>query len=70
MEKKTFEIHGMKCNHCKATVEEAVKALPGVAGAEASIEDATLTVNYDPAAVDEQQIASAVADSGRFELSL
>lgn len=60
----------MKCNHCKATVEEAVKALPGVAGAEASIEDATLTVNYDPAAVDEQQIADAVADSGRFELDL
>lgn len=70
MEKKTFGIHGMKCNHCKATVEEAVKALPGVEGAEASIEEATLTINYDPKTVDEQQIADAVADSGRFELVL
>lgn len=60
----------MKCNHCKATVEEAVKALQGVEGAEASVEAATLTVDYDPTAVDEQQIADAVADSGRFELDL
>lgn len=68
--KKTFEISGMKCNHCKATVENAVKALPGVTGAEASIEERTLTVDYEPAAVSEQQIADAVADSGRFELAL
>ncbi len=60
----------MKCNHCKMTVEEAVKALPGVTGAEASVERATLTVDYDPTAVDERQIADAVADSGRFELEL
>ena len=70
MERKTFGIHGMKCSHCKATVEEAVKALPGVAGAEASVEEAILTVGYDPTAVDEQQIADAVAGSGRFELTL
>ncbi len=60
----------MKCNHCKMTVEEAVKALSGVTGAEASVEKATLTVDYDPTAVDERQIADAVADSGRFELVL
>lgn len=70
MEKKTFGVHGMKCNHCKMTVEEAVKALSGVTGAEASVERATLTVDYDPTAVDERQIADAVADSGRFELEL
>ena len=30
MEKKNFAVSGMKCVHCKARVEEAIRALDGV----------------------------------------
>ena len=30
MMEKTMQINGMMCNHCKMTVEKALKAVPGV----------------------------------------
>ena len=40
MEKK-MKIEGMKCMHCKANVEKALAAVPGVTGAEVSLEEKT-----------------------------
>ena len=34
MMEKTMQINGMMCNHCKMTVEKAIKAVPGVENAE------------------------------------
>ncbi len=68
--KKTFQVNGMRCPHCKAHVEDAIKALPGVSGAEASVEDKQVTVDYDEAQVGEQDIQKAVNDTGRYELVL
>ena len=47
MKKKVFAVSGMKCVHCKANVENALKAVAGVRTAEASLEDADVTVEYD-----------------------
>ena len=35
--KKTFSVSGMKCSHCAANVENALKAVKGVVSAEAQI---------------------------------
>lgn len=70
MEKKTFEVIGMKCMHCKANVENAALTLDGVASADASLEDKNLTVEFDSAKVSPEQIKDAVEDSGKFELVL
>ena len=70
MEKRTFGVSGMKCPHCKANVENAIKALDGVSEAEASVEKAQVTVVYDAAKVSTDAIRQAVDASGRYELTL
>ena len=70
MATKTFKVNGMKCVHCKANVENALKALNGVVSAEANLEDANVTVEYDESKVNPSEIKEAVDNSGRYELSL
>lgn len=70
MTKNTFLVSGMKCVNCKANVERALKALPGVAEAVVSLEDANVTVDYDEALVTPQQMKDAVEDLGRFEITI
>ena len=41
MKKNVYAVSGMKCVHCKANVENVLKALNGVVSAEANLEDAT-----------------------------
>lgn len=36
---KTIQIEGMSCNHCKMTVEKALKSIDGVAKVEVSLEN-------------------------------
>jgi copper chaperone len=68
MEQKTFKVSGMKCTHCRASVEEALCAVSGVSAAEVSLEAAEAKVSYDPATVSPELLSAAVAASGHFEL--
>ena len=70
MIKKIFSVSGMKCVNCKTNVERAIKALPGVADAVVSLEDANVTVDYDESQVTPQAMKDAVDDLGRFEMTL
>lgn len=70
MAKKTFTVSGMKCVNCKANVERALKALPGVAEAVVSLDDANVTVNYDEALVTPQDMKDSVEELGRFEMTI
>lgn len=44
MMKKTIQIEGMQCNHCKMSVEKALKSIEGVIKVEVSLEDKTATI--------------------------
>ena len=70
METKIFAVSGMKCEHCKAHVEEALKALAGVEAAEASVGGQNVVVTYDEASVTPDQLKQAVDQSGRYRLTL
>ncbi len=70
MGKKTFAVSGMMCEHCKARVEGALKALAGVMSAEGNVADKTVAVTYDADKVTVEQMQEAVANCGRYELSL
>ena len=70
MTKNTFSVSGMKCVNCKANVERALKALPGVVEAVACLEDANVTIEYDEALVTPQDMKDAVEDFGRFEMTI
>ncbi|MBO4722499.1 MAG: heavy-metal-associated domain-containing protein [Muribaculaceae bacterium] len=70
MTKNTFTVTGMRCVNCKANVERAIKALPGVVEAVVSLEDACVVVEYDEAQVTPQDMKDAVEDLGRFEMTI
>ena len=62
MEKK-MKIDGMKCNHCKMSVEKALCAVPGVTGAEVDLEAKTATIRMNEE-VNDQILMDAVAGKG------
>lgn len=67
---KTFLVNGMKCEHCKAHVESALKDLCGVNAVEVSLSDHCVNVDFDENKVDAQQMKEAVEAAGRYELEI
>lgn len=61
MNSTTYKIKGMACGHCKATVEKAIGALPGVESVEVNLADGSATVKGD---VDSNAVADAVTKAG------
>lgn len=64
-QEKTLYIEGMNCAHCKAAVEKALNALPGV-NAKVNLEQKQAQVISD-GQVSDEQLFKAVTDAG-FEL--
>lgn len=67
---KVFAVNGMKCEHCEANVENALKALDGVSAANADHVANTVDVSYDENAVTPEQMKDAVNALGRYEMAL
>ena len=64
MAEATIKVEGMSCGGCVRSVTEALKAQPGVDGAEVSLEMAQARVDYDPALVSVERLRQAVEDAG------
>ncbi len=62
MEKKML-IEGMKCMHCKASVEKALKGVAGVTDAEVDLETKTARILAD-ADVSDEALMEAVKEKG------
>ena len=59
MEKKML-VDGMMCNHCKMTVEKALKSVAGVQDAVVNLEEKTVTIQLTGDVTD-QVLMNAVA---------
>ena len=59
-----FAIEGMHCAGCVQQVEQQVSGLAGVEVADVNLATEQMAVRFDPAAVDEESIAAAVAEAG------
>lgn len=70
MENKVFTVNGMKCEHCKTNVENAIKGVVGVEMAEVNLAEKTVEVAYDENLVKPELLKNAVEASGRFEMML
>lgn len=68
--KKKITVNGMKCEHCKAKVEGALKAIDGVHAAEVSLADHNVAVDYDETKVQPEAMKEAVDNAGHFEMVL
>ncbi len=61
----TLPVTGMTCANCATTVERTLrKKVPGVSRADVNLAAETVTVEYDAAAADLQDMAARVADAG------
>lgn len=59
-----FKVEGMSCNHCKMSVENAVRALDGVTGARVILEENTVEITYDPAGAKREDLEKAIQNAG------
>lgn len=59
-----LKVQGMTCDHCKASVEKAMKEIDGVQSAEVNLDKGTVTVTYDPEKVDFDHFTEAIDDAG------
>lgn len=64
MEQATLKVTGMTCQGCVRSVKRVLEAVPGVAGAEVSLERNEAVVAFDPARAQPEQLVAAVARAG------
>jgi len=64
METTVLKVNGMTCGGCVRSVKNVLEVIPGVSGAEVSLEKAQATVTYDPAQVNVIRMKEAVTDAG------
>jgi copper chaperone len=64
METAVIGIGGMTCGGCVRSVANALKALPGVASAEVSLEKAEAKVAFDGALADQAILRKAIEEAG------
>lgn len=57
-------ISGMTCIGCAANVQLALMDLPGIETVEVNLKDKRADITYNPAQVDQQQMAAAVVQAG------
>lgn len=66
---KTMIINGMACDHCKARVEAALKALEGVANAEVTLQKKKAVITLS-SPVEDNILTQAVTDAGYQVVSI
>ena len=59
----TYEVHGMTCEGCEASIEKALSHLPGVGSARASHVTQTVEVDFNRNS-DDDAVRTAVEDAG------
>lgn len=59
-----ISVEGMSCNHCKMSVEKALKTLNGVENATVDLAAKTVAVDFDPSAVDGSSLKKTIEDAG------
>lgn len=63
-ENAVFPVVGMMCAVCAGTVTETIRKLPGVVSADVNFASATLSVEWNPAETDPQEMAHALDKAG------
>ena len=59
----TWQVEGMTCGHCVASVTEEVAAIPGVTAVDVVLETGAVSV-VSTGALDREAIAAAVEEAG------
>lgn len=61
---RIINVDGMSCDHCKMAVTKAVSALEGVSSVEVSLENKTVSVDYEEGRLAADAIKQAIEAQG------
>jgi copper chaperone CopZ len=64
MHTEILKVTGMTCSGCVNKIEHALKAVPGVSSAKASLAQHELTVQFNEALTSHEQLQSVIEKSG------
>ena len=64
MTRKELSAAAMSCDHCKMTIEHAVKELPGIGYVSANPESKKVVIEFDEKKISLDAIKKAIEDSG------
>lgn len=64
MQEEKYDISGMHCAACSASVERVTRKLPGVDRSEVNLTTGIMTICYDPSQVSPEQIIAKVEKAG------
>ena len=64
MSSTTVAVPGIHCDHCKQSIEGALRTMPGVRSADVSVPDRSVAVDYDDSVVDLDAIRNAIIEQG------
>ena len=70
MKTEIFSVNGMKCEHCKTNVENAIKHVLGVEMAEVNLANKSVQVTYNDELTSHIQLKNSVDGLGKFEMIL
>ena len=60
----TLSVTGMTCGGSTSSVQNVLKALPGVQGVEVTLTPGQANVTFDPSKVEQAQLEQAIIDAG------
>jgi copper chaperone CopZ len=64
VETVTLSVPSVHCHACKLNIEEALDELAGVDGSNVDLATRSVTLTYDPEAVELAEIIEAIEDAG------
>ena len=64
MTKIVLNVKGMTCGGCIKSIRNALAAHEGIAATEADLEKATVSIEFDPAKIQEATIRSTIEAAG------
>ena len=64
MDNTKFNVQGMSCQGCVASVTRVLKAVPGVANVNVTLQPGAASVDYDASRTNVDALKTAVKDAG------
>lgn len=64
MEQVSFNVEGMTCGGCVASVKRVLEALPGVSNVHVALAPGKAAADYDPARITAEALREAVRGAG------
>jgi len=69
MQMSILNISGMTCMGCVGSIENVLKEITGVSGADVSLENKQVKIQYDPEKTNINQFKEAIVGAG-FEINI